>query len=426
MWKTLRTNFKLGKTAPIPASTNYGTSCDVGIPIHNHMLPLDIPKFSPKSPLSNQTWSSTVARTGSSANLKPQNQASQPIIMHTSSSLNSRVLNQVSGPTTIPVCSTTNFTIPQGANHGRCHASASSLARNIYQSHSVPRQLLGVQNHAIQREQGHGTVSLGPQFLDSHIMSKGIGSVGSTPTMNYSSHGSFGLNNHVSSAQAQQYGSYHPATGLSNNGTLYGQSDVWVPNIVLYPQQSSEQATLSCVNKNTTGYETQAYYQSNDSQNFYGSCIQGNDAASSYVAHLNINQHLNEHQIGSQNENAHGNIIKCGITRQDACQQKPSNESQIESARKEDFSAFDSSWAENACQTICYPQSSRSINQTPNINESGMQYTGSIDHGSVDGIKNLLFDEDGFVQVVEDGALASELNITSPYLSPIDTGMFFI
>ncbi|MED6147251.1 hypothetical protein PIB30_042350 [Stylosanthes scabra] len=302
MWKTLRKDFKLGKTTPIPGSTNYGTSFEAVNALHNHELPHDMPQFSPDSPLLNQSWNPM-------ANLEPQNQASQPNIMYTSSSQNSRLLNQFSMPINIPFCSTTNPTLSHGANHARYPESALPSARRGYQSHSVPRQLLGVQNHTIQRARIHHSFSSSPQYLHSHMMSSGVNTLGSIPTVFYSPHDSFGLNNHVGSVQAQQYGRYHHATtGFSNSRTPYLQSDGVVPNALGYSQPIS------------------------------GS------------------QHLSEHQIVNPN-----GIAQLG-------------ESQIECAGKEDFSS------------TSYLQSSRSINQ-------------------VDGIKNLLFDEDENVPVV--GAMPS-------------------
>lgn len=423
MWKILRKNFKLGITAPLPASTNDGTLHDVGNLQCNHILPLDIRCLPANSMLLNQTMRSSAMHTFSSPNLIPQNQAFQPTIMRPCSSPISSLPNQVFWPNTIPVCSTaSNFTIPHDANHGRCQESGSTLARNRYMTHSFPRQLLGVRNHAIQRDRGRSAIGLGPQFLGSHMMSKKVGSIGSTLTVNNSNHVPSGFSNNVN--PAWQYGRYHAATGFSNNRT-HGQNDVWVPKSVLQPQSNSELATLSYVNKYTTAYETQAYCGSNDSQNFYGSCIQGNGAPSSYASHLNRNQHLNEHHIGAQNENALPNIMECGITRQDACQQKPHDETQTQSgsAREADI---DSGWAENTNQSISYLQSSKSINQPRNVKGSGTQFTGSTNLSSVDDIMQCLFDEQDSVPVVADNALACEMKIPSPDLSTIDSGMFLV
>ncbi|MED6221854.1 hypothetical protein PIB30_058705 [Stylosanthes scabra] len=253
MWKSLRKDFKLGKTAPIPASTNYGTSFEAVNALHNH-------QFSPDSPLLNQSWNQAYTQ-------------------------NSIFLNQVSMPINIPFCSNTNPTLSHGANHARSSESSIPLARRGYQSNSVPRQLLGVQNHTIQRARVHRTFSSSPQNLHSHMMSRGVNSVGSIPTVFNSSHDSLGLNNHVGSVQAQQYGRYHHATLFSNTGTPYLPSDNGiVPNALGYPQPISGNATLNDID-------------------------------------VNRNQHLSEHQIGNPN-----GIAQLG-------------ESQTECVGREDFSS---------------------------------------------------------------------------------------
>ncbi|KAL4369834.1 hypothetical protein HN51_014299 [Arachis hypogaea] len=365
MWETLRKNFKLGKIAPIPASTNYVTSCEAVNDIHNLELrldaprcspvspllnqswnPMDIPQFSPVSPLLNQSWNPMVS-------LEPQNQASNTIIAWSSSLQKFRSLNQVSMPITIPLRPTTNAALQHGANHARSPESAFPFARSGYQSHSVPRQVLGVRNHTIQRGQVHGAVCLSPQFLHSHMIARGVNSARSIPTTNYTSHGdSFGLSSQVGSAQAQQYGRYHHATGISNNGTPYVQSDAIVPNTVGYPQLIPGKTSLNFID-------------------------------------VNRNQHLNEHQFVNQNGPAQAKIVTCGMSMQDACLQLGESQNRIECAGNEE----------------------RSINQPPNIKNSGTEFTQSRNLGSIDDIKNLLFNEDE--SFPEDGALPSDLNITS-------------
>ncbi|XP_020221292.1 uncharacterized protein LOC109803984 [Cajanus cajan] len=425
-WRTLRKNFMLGKTAPLLASSTHGTLSDVRTVQHNHTLPLDIMLLSPNSMLLNHTSLSTATHPCSPVNVIPQNQASRTITMHERSSLYSSLRNHVSSPNAIPECSTaTNFTIPSGTNNGRCRVSGSTLVRNRYQSHSVPQHGLGVRNHAIQRVRGHGVSSLGHQFLHSHMMLNRLGSVGvgSTLPMNHSAHGASGFDNHIN--PAQQYGRYHAATGFLNNRTCYGQNDVCVPQNLLYPDPCSQPNNLRSVSNYSTAYETQLCYLSNGSQNFYANCVQGNNVPSSNVASLSINRVLNEHQVGSQNENACGNVIHCGTTRQYSCQQKHYDTSQIESALKADFSAFDSSRMEDTSQSISHLQGSGSMN-IYSAKESGAQFTGSTCLGSVDDIKQWLFDEENSVPVGADVALAfdSELNIPSPDLSTFDASTF--
>ncbi|KAJ1397875.1 hypothetical protein SESBI_31534 [Sesbania bispinosa] len=302
-----------------------------------------------------------------------------------------------------------------------------------YRPRSVPRQLLGVRSHAIQRERGSGASSLGPQFLHPHMMSKGVGSAGGIQTMNRSSNGSPGFNNCVNATR--QCDKFHTATGFSNFRNHNGPDDVCHPiNSSFFSHSSSGPASLSCVNQQTVTSETHAYghslSQSNDSQDFHQTSIQGNDAPSSYVACLDSNQH----QVRSQNNNADGNVTQSGVTSQDTCQPKPHEESPSGTAGK--FSVFDSSWAENTSQGIepaieCSPlQSPGTINQPPNIEKSGTQFTGSTEPviecsqspSSLLDIENWLFDKDS-IPMVTDGVLSRELNIPSPDLTPVDSGM---
>ncbi|KAK7336932.1 hypothetical protein VNO77_17485 [Canavalia gladiata] len=410
MWETLRKIFRLSKTDTLAASTNYGTLGDIRNPQHNHILPLDITPLSPNSMLVNQTSRSTAMHRYSPVNL----------IMRTCSSPNSNLQTQISRPNTFPECSmAANFTIPYGTNHGRCQESGSTLVRKRYQSHSIPRQFLGVRNHAIQRVRGNGASSFWPQLLCSRMTPKGVGNAGvrSAQAMNHCTHAASGFSNHANSAC--KYDRYLAvATGFSNNRTCYGQNDIWNPQNFLYPHPSSEQNNLSSFTKYDKAYEAQAYCQSNHSQNLYAFCVQGNDAPSSNVVGLNRNQVLNEHQIGSQNENACGNIIQCGTTREYFCQQKPHDESQSDFAMKADFSGLDSSWVEGTSKN------SESINISLSAKEGGAQVAGSTNFGSVDDIKQWLFGEGNSAQVGANGVLASQLNMPSPDLSTFDESMY--
>ncbi|KAG4916230.1 hypothetical protein HKD37_19G054389 [Glycine soja] len=390
-WRSLRKNFKLGKTAPLPASTNHCTLSDVTNSQQNHILPFRV--MSPNSMLLNQTSISTATHTCSPVNFIPQNQASRPIttIMNTCSSLNSSFQNH-----TVPSIAT-NFTIPSCINHGRYGELVSTLVRNRYQSHSIPPHSLGVHNRAIQRVRQHGVGTLVPQF-HSHTFLNGLGSVGvgSTLPMNHSTHGASGgfINN---DNPAQQYPNYHAATGFSNNSrTSYGQNAyAYVPQNFGYPNPFSQLNNLSSVSNYSTAHETQASYQSNGSQNFYAYSVQGDNAPSSNnVAGL------------SRVENACGNVTQSGTTRQYSCQQKPHDASLIEAALKADRIG-------DANQSNPHQQSSESMNISSSANESGTQFTGST----------RLSDENS-VPVGADGALASELN-ASPDLSTFDGAFYF-
>ncbi|KAK7284178.1 hypothetical protein RJT34_18919 [Clitoria ternatea] len=393
IWITMRKNFKLGMTAPVPASTNYGTLGNVRNAQHNHIMPLDIMLLSPNPMLLNQTSRSTVAH-AYPVNLIPQNQASRPMIRHPCPSLDSSLQNQVSRTNTVPECSlSTNFRTPYGSNNGRCQVSGSTLVRNRYQSHSVPRQLLGVRNHAIQRARRHAASILGHQFLHSHHM-------------NHSSQAVSGLSTHVN--PAQQYDRLHAASGFPNNTICYyGQNDAWHPKSVFHPHPSSELNNLSSLSNYTAGYETQAYHQSNDNPNLYAYCVQGNGAPSNYVTGLSRNQVLNQQEMGSH-------------AWKYCCQQKLCYESQIESAMKADCSAFDSRCVEYTSQSKSCLQSSGCMNTSPSLKETCTQFTGSTNLGSVDDVVQWLLDDENSVP---DGDLASQMNIPSPDFSALDAGM---
>ncbi|KHN09395.1 uncharacterized protein LOC114406971 [Glycine soja] len=418
-WRTRRKIFKLGKTAPLPSSTNYSTLSDVTNAQQNNILPFRV--MSPYSMLPNQTSMSTATHTCSPVNSIPQNQSSSPITMRTCSSIHSSFQNQVSWPNNVPSIAT-NFTIPSGTNRGRYPESGSTLARNRYQSQSIPQHSLG--NRAIQRVRQHGVSTLVPQF-HSHTLFNGLGSVGvgSTMPMNHSTHdASGGFSNHVN--LAQQFAGYHAATGFSNdNRTSYGQN-AYVPQNLWYPNPCSQPNNLSSVSNYATAHETQVSYQSNGSQNFYA--VQGNNAPSSNnVAGL------------SRNENVCGNVTQSGTTRQYSCQQKPHDVSLIESALKADR-------IEHSKQSIPYQQSSGSTNTCLGsvddikrwlFGDENSFLVGADDAlasssapsglGSVDDIKRWLFSDENTVPVGADDALASELNTPSPDLSTFDGGSFF-
>ncbi|CAJ2632848.1 unnamed protein product [Trifolium pratense] len=78
-WKTQRNDTKLVKTAPLPASTKYGTSGGVVNSQHNNVLPLHTTQLSSNSVPTNQALRSTAVL---SANPIPQSQATQLITMN--------------------------------------------------------------------------------------------------------------------------------------------------------------------------------------------------------------------------------------------------------------------------------------------------------------------------------------------------------
>lgn len=462
-WKIQRHNLKLGLSSPLAGSTISATSLSatsLSAVVHsqrNANLPRHIVHLPPNSLIQNQASTRSTAlhtRTSlnSSFNSISKEQALQPAAAYARSpSPISGVQNQVLRPINIPICRTaTNLTVPIGGHHGRCLESGSTLVRERNRPYSVPRQFLGVRSHAIQRERGRNASSLGPQFLRPHVMSKGVvGSPGNTPTANHSARGSSGFNNHVNAVQQPKV--LHTPTGFPVIRNINGPGDASHPiNVPTFPQSSPGSVSLGCVNQHAVTSETQSYgqalSQSNATQNFHRTFIPGN--LDPYMACLNSNQQGIELPIISQNGNAIENSTQCRITSQDTCQPKP-REGPI-NVTAERLPSFDSSWTENASQSVepvigCSPlQSSRSINQLPTVEESSTQGTGDIKPhspstqvtgnterlngrsqlpSSIVDIENWLLSQDSNA-LPTDGFLPFdfELNIPSPDLSPIDSG----
>ncbi|WJX79111.1 hypothetical protein P8452_62262 [Trifolium repens] len=302
-----------------------------------------------------------------SANPIPQNQASQQSTTNAFSSLNSRLQDQISMLKNIRECATaSNFTIPNGTTNGRYKKSGSTVARNKHPSNTIPTSL-GIQNHAIQKKRGLRVSSLGPHCT----MLNGINSVGAgnTVTTNHiTPPGASGFSNHVNPLYDTRYRApAAAATGSSNSINCSGQAGVRIAKAInpLLTQPNHIPAPA---------YGTQPCYQSNNIQNLYGysNAFLGNDTLSSTVARLNQNRNLNEHQIGSQNGNASGNIINSGTTLQD-------------------FLAKGSSWAENTNQNISNVENLVSKNMLSNANESSTPFLGNAEL-SLDDVKRFLFD----------------------------------
>ncbi|KAK2417914.1 GATA zinc finger domain-containing protein [Trifolium repens] len=302
-----------------------------------------------------------------SANPIPQNQASQQSTTNAFSSLNSRLQDQISMLKNIRECATaSNFTIPNGTTNGRYKKSGSTVARNKHPSNTIPTSL-GIQNHAIQKKRGLRVSSLGPHCT----MLNGINSVGAgnTVTTNHiTPPGASGFSNHVNPLYDTRYRApAAAATGSSNSINCSGQAGVRIAKAInpLLTQPNHIPAPA---------YGTQPCYQSNNIQNLYGysNAFLGNDTLSSTVARLNQNRNLNEHQIGSQNGNASGNIINSGTTLQD-------------------FLAKGSSWAENTNQNISNVENLVSKNMPSNANESSTTFLGNAEL-SLDDVKRFLFD----------------------------------
>ncbi|KAF7804587.1 uncharacterized protein G2W53_043698 [Senna tora] len=412
MWKIQRKNFKLGKNFSLPASTNV-TSPIMTHPQRNQVLPLGIIQVSENSTVQNRALRAGTKHMCTTLNPTQEIQASAPTIVRACSSLlDSTIQNEVSGTNALSVSSpSTNIAVPSGTVHGRRVELGSTLARNRFQPYLISNQLLGVCNNSIRRDRRHGAGGLGPQFQRSHLISKGVDNVGATVTVNHSDHGSSGHHNHVN--PSQQYGRDHATTGLSNE-INNGWNDVWLAtNLSSYPHPSSAQPILNCVSGNTMAPKTPEFSQpplTRSNNILHQSCILGNEAPS-YVACAISSQQGNELQITSQYENGSENIIHCGNPSQDTSQQQPQEGNQCETTRKEDLSVLFASWTQTDSPSIepvtdnSHVPSSASINQPPVVND----------------IENWLFDKDSGLG--GDAAFPSFLDIPSPDISPVDTGM---
>ncbi|XP_028758264.1 uncharacterized protein LOC114735110 [Neltuma alba] len=405
MWKIQRKNFKLKKSAPLPASTIYGNSLPLDHSQQNQVLPLGISQLSTNSISQIQASRLTTTHT-----IPQNNDHWSPIIHACSSSLNSTIQNQVSRANTIPMCpSTTNFTVPNGINHGRCQESASTFIRNRSPTSFVPRPGLGVRNNAFQRDRRRGLSNLRPQY-SRFIISNGLGNAGGTLTVNHSAHDSSGYSNHVN--PAVRGSKYYDSPGLSNDRTHNRWNNGWLPaNLSSCPHISSARPSLNFNGENTVASEIQAYTQPSrleNSQSFYQSCVQGNDALSKGVACLSSNLHGNGHQIGSQIENASVDVSQWGKVNQDSCQQELLD-NRGETATKAVHSFVDLVWNENSSQNVepqiesSQPPIPGATNQPPDTNDPGLLFAGSA---------HLADFEDWLME--KDNALPSELNILSP------------
>ncbi|KAK7355611.1 hypothetical protein VNO80_14871 [Phaseolus coccineus] len=419
-WNVQRKNFKMGLSSPLPASTNFGTSLRPGHLQRNELVPQGVVNLSPNSVLPNQASRSIAMCAISSLNSIPQTQASRPTITHfRSTSLPySSVQNQVCRPITTPLTTpATNVAMPNGASHGTV------LVRNRFQPPSVPRPVLGVCSHTIQKGRGNGGSSLRPQFHRPHMVSRGGGSAGNILIANNTPHESSGFSNSVT--LTQQLHNYGTPVGFSNYRDCNEPDNACRPtNISFYSQLSSQPASLSCVNRQTVASETQAYSQplplSSSSQGFHQTFIPVNNGAlPSHVTYLNNSQDGNEPQIRSQNGNVIRNAAQCRIASQATCQPQPHEQSPKEIAGK--FSAFEPSWIDNTGQSIL--PTSGSVGQAPNVKESiEPLFDCSQSPSSYVDFDNWLLDKDPF-QGLPDGVLQSELNIPSPDLFPADMGM---
>jgi hypothetical protein len=322
-----------------------------------------------RNPLSVNLMSQNQAslRNSVPVNLMSQNQASNQSTTNTLSSINSRLQDQISMVKNIRECATaSNFTIPNGTTNGRYKKSGSTVARNKHPYNTVPTSL-GIQNHAIQKKRGLRVSSLGPQCT----MFNGIDSVGAgntTTTNHITRPGASGISNHVNPLYDTSYRApAAAATGSSNSINCSGQAGVRIAKAInSLPTQPNYIPAPA--------YETQPCYQTNNSQNLYGySNILGNDSLSCYVARVNQNRNLNEHQLGIQNGNAGGNIINSGTTLQD-------------------FLAKGSSWAENTNQNISNVENLVSKNMPSNANESSTPFLGNAQLSSLDDVKRFLLD----------------------------------
>ncbi|XP_058740196.1 uncharacterized protein LOC131612422 [Vicia villosa] len=257
-----------------------------------------------------------------SENLVPHNQASRLITTNAISSLTSSLQNQSRSNNVLGRSTGPSFTIPNGTNNGRYQESGTTLVTNKHPSHAASRMSLGVQSHVIQKNSGH-RIGIGNTAATNRV----------TPL------GASGFINRV-----------NPQHGDTNHAQA-------IDSLPTQPNHSPANETQPC-------------NQSDNSQKVDRYC----DIWLSYIAQLNKNKHLNEHQIGSENEN----IINSGGAVQNVFQQKP-DDGGIEN---EGLLAKDSNTNENI---------SNVENLVSNAKESNTPSSGNS-HLSLDEIKHWLLD----------------------------------
>ncbi|KAI9085860.1 hypothetical protein K1719_032274 [Acacia pycnantha] len=426
-WKIQRKNFKLKKSAPLPASTSYNNSLPVEHSQQNQVVPLGISQLSTNSISQIQASRLTTTHSCSSTHPIPQNNDRwHPIIHACSSSLTATIQNQASRANTIPMCSsTTNLTVPNGTNHGRCQGSAPTFIRNRCPPSVASRPLLAVRNKPFQKDRRRVSSNLCPHYSHRIAISNGLGNAGGTLTATHSTHDSSGYSNHVN--PAVRCNKYDDNPGLSNDRTHNRRNNDWLPaNLSSYPHTSSSWPSLNYNGENTVASEIQAYTQPSrleNSQSFYQPGVQANDAPSKDVACLGGNLHGNGHQIGSQMENTGGDITQWGNLNQDTCQQEPVGDNRGETAAKAVSPFVDLVWNENSSQSIepqnenSQPPVTGSITQPPNMNDSGPLFAGGADLSYLADFEHWLMEKDA--------VLPSEMNILSPDPNPVDMGALF-
>ncbi|KAK2363937.1 GATA zinc finger domain-containing protein [Trifolium repens] len=356
-----------------PISMNSLNQASVRNPLSVNLMSQNQASVRNSVPVNLMSQNQASVRNSVPVNLMSQNQASNQSTTNTLSSINSRLQDQISMLKNIRECATaSNFTIPNGTTNGRYKKSGSTVARNKHPSNTVPTSL-GIQNHAIQKKRGLRISSLGPQCRGC-TMFNGIDSVGAgntTTTNHITRPGASGISNLVNPQYDTRYraaaAAAAAATGSSNSINCSGQDGVRIAKAInSLPTQPNYIPAPA--------YETQPCYQTNNSPNLYGySNILGNDSLSCYVARVNQNRNLNEHQLGIQNGNAGGNIINSGTTLQD-------------------FLAKGSSWAENTNQNISNVENLVSKNMPSNANESSTPFLGNAQLSSLDDVKRFLLD----------------------------------
>ncbi|KAJ7972571.1 RPM1 interacting protein 13 [Quillaja saponaria] len=428
IWKIQRTNFKQGKTSPLIASKSFVTTAFLTPPLVNQVPPLV--RLAPNSITQDRVSSPTKTSDSCLLNSIPQSQASGPRTIHAcSSSLNSLSQNQDSQPNTMHACSTrTNLTGPGVIRHGTNQDSGFLSAR----SRHLPRQWLGVRNNVIQRDRANSVTSnLGSQFVPSHMMFKGAGTVGSALTINGSAVSSGDCNRtHV----ASQCSGYHTPRGVSNHRNPGRLDDVWPStNLPSYTHPTSMHPNLDHAGESTVSSEPQGHSQPlsqvNDSQSFQQR-IQGQYVHPSHADCQILDEYVNQFNIASQPVYQHGiqseNISGHGNHSQNAIKQTSHQGSQSQSAINADFSAYDFSWVESTSQ-INQPAagsshlgSTGSGTQLPPVMDSNTQFTGISNLSSLDFEFEDCLLENQSLPVVSDGLVPSELNILSPEPTPID------
>ncbi|GMJ01302.1 hypothetical protein HRI_003799400 [Hibiscus trionum] len=247
IWKTLRTNFRLGRNVSAPPVTSHSAVVPQQAPrrdlirltTQNHVSrpTPTVTSHSAVVPQHNQVPRRDIIR------LTTQNHVSRPTPVQVSG--NYMPQNHASRPSLIRACSSsTRHGIPY--NPGGRHV----LNKSTIQPRSVPHEVLGVHNTVIRRDRGIKIRNFGSQYVPSSTMSKRVDAE-VTSTLNCTP---YAPSENITSAHASQF-RQNPASVTTSNernrNPIDWQKNCSDPSLGRYTHQISSQPSMDCVFTNS-------------------------------------------------------------------------------------------------------------------------------------------------------------------------------